>query len=41
VLTISYTKCEGLPFYAEEIVAKLKSVAAGEKAQQGATLAHA
>jgi len=29
VPTISLTKCEGLPFYAEEILAKIKSVAAG------------
>lgn len=27
--TISLTKCEGLPFYAEEIVAKIKEVAGG------------
>lgn len=27
--TISYTKCEGLPFYAEEILAKIKAVAGG------------
>ena len=28
--THSLTKCEGLPFYAEEIAAKIKAVAAGE-----------
>ncbi len=27
--TLSFTKCEGLPFYAEEIAAKLKEVATG------------
>ncbi len=27
--TIAMTKCEGLPFYAEEILAKIKAVAAG------------
>ncbi len=30
--THQLTKCDGLPFYAEEIVAKIKAVAAGEKA---------
>ena len=40
VPTISFTKCEGLPFYAEEILAKIKSVAAGsEKPVVGAVLA--
>jgi 2-oxoglutarate/2-oxoacid ferredoxin oxidoreductase subunit alpha len=29
--TISLTKCEGLPFYAEEILAKIKAVASGPK----------
>jgi len=29
--THSLTKCEGLPFYAEEILAKVKAVSAGEK----------
>jgi 2-oxoglutarate ferredoxin oxidoreductase subunit alpha len=37
--TLALTKCEGLPFYAEEILAKLKTVAAGEKAEVGAVLA--
>jgi len=41
VPTISFTKCEGLPFYAEEVYAKLKAIAAGEKPQVGATLARA
>jgi 2-oxoglutarate ferredoxin oxidoreductase subunit alpha len=41
VPTISFTKCEGLPFYAEEILAKIKSVAAGsDKPAVGAVLAH-
>jgi 2-oxoglutarate ferredoxin oxidoreductase subunit alpha len=40
VPTVSLTKCEGLPFYAEEIFAKIKSVAAGsEKPVVGAVLA--
>lgn len=40
VPTIALTKCEGLPFYAEEIFAKLKSVHAGsEKPAEGAALA--
>ncbi len=40
VPTISLSKCEGLPFYAEEILAKIKAVAAGsEKPLVGAALA--
>jgi 2-oxoglutarate ferredoxin oxidoreductase subunit alpha len=39
VPTISLTKCEGLPFYAEEILAKLKTVASGEKPAANAALA--
>lgn len=40
VPTIPLLKCEGLPFYAEEILAKIKTVAAGnEKATAGAALA--
>lgn len=37
VPTISFTKCEGLPFYAEEILAKLKSVASSPKEKAYAT----
>jgi len=38
--TISLTKCEGLPFFAEEIFAKIQAVHAGsDKAVEGATLA--
>ena len=29
--THSLTKCDGLPFYAEEIVAKIKAVSAGSE----------
>jgi 2-oxoglutarate ferredoxin oxidoreductase subunit alpha len=29
--SISLTKCEGLPFYAEEVAAKLKAVASGQR----------
>jgi len=40
VPTLSLTKCDGLPFYADEILAKIKSVAAGsEKPVMGAALA--
>ena len=40
VPTIALTKCEGLPFYAEEIFAKLKSVHAGtDKPVEGAAFA--
>jgi 2-oxoglutarate ferredoxin oxidoreductase subunit alpha len=40
VPTIALTKCEGLPFFAEEILAKIKAVAAGtEKPMVGAALA--
>jgi 2-oxoglutarate ferredoxin oxidoreductase subunit alpha len=39
--TIALTKCEGLPFYAEEILAKIKAVAdGGVKPVAGAALAH-
>jgi pyruvate/2-oxoacid:ferredoxin oxidoreductase alpha subunit len=41
VPTIALTKCEGLPFYAEEILEKLKTVSGGEKATAGAVLAKA
>ena len=38
--TVSLTKCDGLPFYAEEIFAKIKAVLAGsDKAMAGAALA--
>lgn len=37
--TISYTKCEGLPFYAEEILEKLRAVAGGEKSATQPALA--
>ncbi len=38
--TIALTKCEGLPFYAEEVLAKIKAVAGGsEKPVVGAILA--
>jgi len=37
--THSLTKCEGLPFYAEEIAAKIKAVSNGEKATAGAATA--
>lgn len=38
--TISLAKCEGLPFYAEEILAKIKAVAAGsDKPVAGTALA--
>jgi 2-oxoglutarate ferredoxin oxidoreductase subunit alpha len=30
--TISFTKCEGLPFFSEEVLAKIQAVASGEKA---------
>jgi 2-oxoglutarate ferredoxin oxidoreductase subunit alpha len=40
VPTIAMTKCEGLPFYAEEIFEKIKAVASGaEKAEPSAALA--
>jgi 2-oxoglutarate ferredoxin oxidoreductase subunit alpha len=38
--TISFTKCEGLPFYAEEVLAKIKAVDAGaEKPVVGTAMA--
>ena len=37
--TIALTKCEGLPFYAEEIYAKLKEVSTGQKAPAQPALA--
>jgi len=40
VPTIAMTKCEGLPFFAEEILAKIKAVHSGsEKPVEGAALA--
>lgn len=39
VPTISLTKCEGLPFFAEEVVDKIRSVVAGEKPATAAVLA--
>ncbi len=39
VPTISMTKCEGLPFYAEEVLAQIKAVAGGQMAALAPALA--